>query len=110
MVQKYIERPLLFRNHKFDLRCWVLVTQKMDFFYYPPIYVRLSGPEYDPELKDIDDKFVHLTNNAVQKNGITYNSLVEGNIIPISRLASNIDEEDRKAGLTGNGFLETVVP
>lgn len=93
IIQKYIERPILYWNRKFDLRCWVLVTHRMDFYYYPAIYVRLSGPEFNPDLTDIDDKYAHLTNNAIQKNGATYNSLVEGNIIPVSRLFYYLDEE-----------------
>lgn len=66
----------------------------MEFYYCPAIYVRLSGPEFDPELNDIHDKFVHLTNNAIQKNGKNYNGLVEGNIIPISRLFTHLDDMD----------------
>ena len=28
IVQKYLERPLLYRNYKFDIRVWVLFTSK----------------------------------------------------------------------------------
>jgi tubulin--tyrosine ligase/tubulin polyglutamylase TTLL9 len=91
MIQKYIERPLLFKNKKFDLRCWVLVDHLMNFHYYKRMYVRLSGPDYDSSLSNIEDKFIHLTNNAIQKHGDLYGAEIEGNIIPFKTLTTHLD-------------------
>ena len=65
IIQKYIERPLLIHKRKFDIRVWVLLTQEQDLYFFPEGYLRTSGSEFGIDLKNIDDAFVHLTNNAV---------------------------------------------
>ena len=34
VIQKYIEQPCLFNNRKFDIRCWVLLNQDMDLYFF----------------------------------------------------------------------------
>ena len=93
IIQKYIERPLLYKQRKFDLRVWTLVTQGGDIYFCPKIYVRLSGHLYDGDFEDINNQFIHLTNNAVQKNDPdAYGSEEEGNIIPIKTLFEQLQE------------------
>lgn len=65
IIQKYIERPLLIHKRKFDIRVWVLLTHDSDLFFFPEGYLRMSGSPYGIDLKNVDDAFVHLTNNAV---------------------------------------------
>ena len=62
VIQKYIERPLLYKGYKFDLRVFAMMTHEKELFVFGDAYVRLSSLPYDPEKKNY---LIHLTNNAV---------------------------------------------
>ena len=63
VLQKYIEKPLLISQRKFDIRLWVLVTPEHKCYYFKEGYIRMSGQPYD--MNQQDNLFVHLTNNAI---------------------------------------------
>jgi hypothetical protein len=65
IIQKYIERPMLIHNRKFDIRVWVFLSPEHDLYFFPEGYLRTCATDYLIDLKNIDDAFVHLTNNAV---------------------------------------------
>ncbi len=65
VIQKYIEKPLQINKRKFDIRVWVLLNHEMDLFFFKEGYLRLSSAEY--QVERLNDDFVHLTNNAIQK-------------------------------------------
>lgn len=65
IVQKYIERPLLFYGRKFDIRVLALIDAKKNLFRYKPCYLRTSSDEYSLNNKN---KYIHLTNNCYQMN------------------------------------------
>jgi len=67
----------LIRQRKFDIRVWVLLNQDMDLFFFREGYLRLSSAEYKPD--SLADDFVHLTNQAIQKNCPDYGSKEDGN-------------------------------
>jgi len=61
VVQKYIERPLLYNGRKFDIRVWVLVTADFKIYIYRQGYLRTSSGRYS--LND-QNNMVHLTNHC----------------------------------------------
>jgi hypothetical protein len=46
VVQKYIERPLLYKQRKFDIRIWALMTTQNEVYFYRQGYLRTSSSEY----------------------------------------------------------------
>nr|XP_057940999.1 probable tubulin polyglutamylase TTLL9 isoform X7 [Doryrhamphus excisus] len=72
VAQRYIENPYLLGGRKFDLRVYVMVTSyfPLKAWLYREGFARLSSARFS--LNCIDDKYVHLTNVAVQKTAPDY--------------------------------------
>lgn len=80
IVQKYIENPLLISRRKFDIRCYGLVTSfhsHLQGYFYQDGYIRTSSREFS--LSNVDDRFIHLTNDAVQKTAEDYGRFENAN-------------------------------
>ena len=54
--------------------------------------MRTSSTEFGIDLENIDNAFVHLTNNAVQKHATNYGDFEDGNQISFPRFQDYIDE------------------
>ena len=93
VVQEYITRPLLLGRRKFDLRCYVLVVATKPHFVavFRGGYVRLSLSEFS--LEDVGDRFVHLTNAAVQKKHPEYKERGDEAIKSMRDLQLLLEEE-----------------
>jgi tubulin polyglutamylase TTLL1 len=92
-----MEKPLLFHGRKFDLRHYMLVTcfaGSMRGYWYAEGYVRTSSSPYS--LKNNKDLFVHLTNDAVQKNADNYGKYENGNKLSYDELEKYIAKISRK--------------
>lgn len=79
VAQKYIERPLLYKQRKFDIRAWVIfVNSKVrdcSAYLFEEQYLRLSSKNYDVTTSD---KYIHLTNNAIQKHSVNFTNNMNG--------------------------------
>lgn len=66
IIQKYCERPLLYKNRKCDIRCFAMTTTvngNLQAYFYQEGYLRTSCREYS--LKNVQNRLIHLTNDAV---------------------------------------------
>lgn len=78
IVQKYMENPLVIQSRKFDLRQWVLVTDwnPLTIYFFDEAYCRFSSEEYSTSEESLDNSFVHLVNQSVNKNNLDKKGLV----------------------------------
>jgi hypothetical protein len=64
IIQKYIEKPLLYRGRKFDIRIWVLINYNYKVYVFREGHLKTSSVNYDSNVKD---SYVHITNYSIQK-------------------------------------------
>ena len=98
IIQKYIEAPLLFKNRKFDIRIWALISHDARFYLFKEAYVRTSSAEYDLSDQKLDQVYVHLTNNAVQQYSKNYGQHEEGNIVSMNALVEELSKDEYNNG------------
>ncbi len=80
ILQKYIEKPLLISKRKFDIRMYGMLTSingTIKGYFYEEGYIRTSCKEYS--LKNLSNKAIHLTNDAVQQKYDDYGKYEPGN-------------------------------
>ena len=59
LIQKYLEKPLLFDNKKFDIKIFVLLNQEMDIYICKEGYIKSAKEEYN--IKN-DSSKIHFCN------------------------------------------------
>eukprot|EP00828_Plagiopyla_frontata_P038064 TRINITY_DN4994_c0_g1_i3.p1 TRINITY_DN4994_c0_g1~~TRINITY_DN4994_c0_g1_i3.p1 ORF type:complete len:255 (-),score=34.02 TRINITY_DN4994_c0_g1_i3:60-824(-) len=91
ILQKYIEKPLLILQRKFDIRMWVLLTYDLNILLFTEGYLRLSSENYDLQSSD---QFIHLTNNAIQKFSQNSSKFEEGNQLSFSNFKEFLNKSD----------------
>ena len=87
LLQKYIEKPLLYNKRKFDMRTWVLLSHDMKIYLFKEGHLKASSSEYNINSKDA---FVHLTNYSVQKYSEKFENYEIGNEISFDELQKSL--------------------
>jgi len=93
IIQKYIEKPLLYNERKFDIRHYLLMTcvnRRFKAYWYNEGYIRTSSSPYS--LKLVKNVFAHLTNDAIQKNSEDYGKFEPGNKISYQKFDNYLVE------------------
>lgn len=70
VAQRYMAKPYLIDNLKFDLRIYALVfgVDPLRIFVYQEGLARFATEEYvGPQKGNLENLFMHLTNYAIQK-------------------------------------------
>ncbi|CAD8051245.1 unnamed protein product [Paramecium sonneborni] len=93
LIQKYIEKPFLYNKRKFDIRCYFLITQLNNViraYWYEEGYLRTSSEEFN--INDVSNQYVHLTNDAIQKNSEGYGKYENGNKLSFAEFQRYLDK------------------
>lgn len=94
ILQRYIQKPLLIHSRKFDIRVFVLVISSnklLRAYICTEGYLRTSSKPFT--LSNFENKFVHLTNDAVQKHGNDYSKFEIRNKLSYHMYQQYLDEQ-----------------
>ena len=74
IISKYLSQPHLIKGRKYDLRLYILVTglSPLRIYLNKEGLVRISANKYSLDKKSLEDKFIHLTNTAINKESEKY--------------------------------------
>ena len=102
LISKYISKPHLINNKKYDLRIYVLISSlcPLKIYMYKEGLVRFATEEYTKG--DYDNVFVHLTNYSINKHNTqrykinmnNSNNINLNNTININNNLSNNNNEN----------------
>ena len=104
MIQKYLEKPLLYQGRKFDIRMWIMfmTNRENDVYIFKEGHLKATSLKYNPDSNDL---FVHLTNYSVQKHNIHFSKIEIGNEIPFYEFQRELDRKK-----TGINFIKDIYP
>lgn len=77
---------MLINGRKFDIRVWVLLNQDARVYFFREGYLRTSSETYSTGKDTLDNLYIHLTNNAVQKYNKSYSKHEAGNQLSFQHL------------------------
>lgn len=116
LSQLYIDRPFLFNKRKFDIRHYYLLTSQNGIqkgYWFEEGYIRTSSSVFS--LKNLGNKMVHLTNDAIQKRSEEYGKFEGGNkVIILFQYIFQISYKELQkyfqSNNTGKCFYKDILP
>ena len=75
----------MIHRRKFDIRGYGALTSingHLKGYFYEDFYIRTACRVYN--INEVDDKYIHLTNDAIQKNCEDYGKFENGNKLSLS--------------------------
>jgi len=106
IIQKYCERPLLYKGRKFDIRLFAMTTcvnGNMQGYFYQDGYLRTACREYN--VKNVQNRLIHLTNDAIQNRCADYGKFENGNKLSYTDFQKYLDSMGIKCD-----FMKTMLP
>ena len=93
LISKYLDKPHLINNKKYDLRIYVLVASfsPLRLYIYYNGLVRFATENY--QKGNYDNVYIHLTNYSINKNNLNYKSNQKNNK-DIEDLSEEENEEE----------------
>ncbi len=82
----------MIKKRKFDIRCYGLfstVNGIQKGYFYNDGYIRTSCKEYN--TNNLNNKFIHLTNDAIQKRSDDYGKFENGNKLSFKEFQKYLD-------------------
>ena len=91
IIQKYLDRPLLYYKRKFDIRCFVLVDSNLNVFFCREGHLKGSSEFYD---LNNTNKIIHITNYSLQKKSSRFEQFEDGNEISYNDFKKYLTEKN----------------
>ena len=104
LLQKYLERPLLYQGRKFDIRIWIMLIsgQENCVYIFKQGHLKATCGQYDINSSS---PFIHLTNYSVQKHNVDFSKIEIGNEISYEEFQEELDKTN-----TGKNFFKDIYP
>ncbi|XP_038076530.1 tubulin polyglutamylase TTLL4-like isoform X2 [Patiria miniata] len=74
IVQRYLAKPFLINDSKFDLRIYVYVKSydPLKIYVFQDGLARFATMKYSASMKNLSNKFMHLTNYSINKKNADF--------------------------------------
>ena len=93
LLQKYLEKPLLYDERKFDMRIWVLLNHEMNIYICKEGHLKIASEKFYIQSNDL---YVHLTNYTIQKKNPNFSKKEIGNEISFEIFQQSLDKSEMK--------------